>query len=381
MTERETMAHQTPDGGDDVRVGTTGRTSDARPTPMGGDLAGEAGAPAVVGSAQPGAISTYDETAAVPGGGATSVGGTGKTRVGDRVFAWVTTGAGTFVVLLVVLVGIFLVAQAIPAISKDKSNFLTSREWNVTGSELHFGIAGLLWATVIISVIAMVLAVPIAIGIALFMTQYAPKRLSRPIAYIVDLLAAIPSIIYGIWGITVLSPKLEPVQRALYHLGGFPIFKDVGVIRGSIFDGGVVLAIMILPIITAIARDVFERTPNENIEAAWALGATRWEMIRMAVLPYGRAGVVSGAMLGLGRAIGETIAVLLIVSALAPSATFHASIFDGGQTFAAKIANDSAEFGSSPGPYIAAGLVLFILTFAVNAAARAIVDRRKEFTS
>lgn len=375
------MAHQTPDGGDDVRVGTTGRTSDATPTPMGGDLAGEAGAPAVVGSAQPGAISTYDETAAVPGGGATSVGGTGKTRVGDRVFAWVTTGAGTFVVLLVVLVGIFLVAQAIPAISKDKSNFLTSREWNVTGSELHFGIAGLLWATVIISVIAMVLAVPIAIGIALFMTQYAPKRLSRPIAYIVDLLAAIPSIIYGIWGITVLSPKLEPVQRALYHLGGFPIFKDVGVIRGSIFDGGVVLAIMILPIITAIARDVFERTPNENIEAAWALGATRWEMIRMAVLPYGRAGVVSGAMLGLGRAIGETIAVLLIVSALAPSATFHASIFDGGQTFAAKIANDSAEFGSSPGPYIAAGLVLFILTFAVNAAARAIVDRRKEFTS
>jgi phosphate transport system permease protein len=171
------------------------------------------------------------------------------------------------------------------------------------------------------------------------------------------------------------------VQRALYHLGGFPIFKDVGVIRGSIFDGGVVLAIMILPIITAISRDVFERTPRANVEAALALGATRWEMIRMAVLPYGRAGVVSGAMLGLGRAIGETIAVLLIVSALAPSANFQASMFDGGQTFAAKIANDSAEFGSSPGPYIAAGLVLFVLTFAVNAAARSIVNRRKEFTS
>jgi phosphate transport system permease protein len=375
------MTHRTPAGGDDARVGTAGRASDGTPNQSGDDRSSEAGAPVVVGSAQPGAISTYDDSAPVFGAGSTSVGGSGKTRIGDRVFAWVTAGAGTFVIALVILVGIFLVAQAIPAISKDKSNFLTSRAWDVTGSELHFGIAGLLWATILISVIAMVIAVPIAIGIALFMTQYAPKRLSRPIAYIIDLLAAIPSIIYGIWGITVLAPRLEPVQRALYHLGGFPIFKDVGVIRGSIFDGGVVLAIMILPIITAISRDVFERTPRANVEAALALGATRWEMIRMAVLPYGRAGVVSGAMLGLGRAIGETIAVLLIVSALAPSANFQASMFDGGQTFAAKIANDSAEFGSSPGPYIAAGLVLFVLTFAVNAAARSIVNRRKEFTS
>jgi phosphate transport system permease protein len=168
-------------------------------------------------------------------------------------------------------------------------------------------------------------------------------------------------------------------QRVLYHLGGIPLFKDVGIVRGTIFDGGLVLAIMILPIITAISRDVFERTPTENIEAAFALGATKWEMIRVAVLPYGRPGVISGAMLGLGRALGETIAVLLIVSAPSPDSPFHVSIFNNGQTFAAKIAGDSAEFPGSPGPYIAAGLVLFVLTFVVNATARAIVNRRREF--
>ena len=147
----------------------------------------------------------------------------------------------------------------------------------------------LLWVTVVISLLAMLIAVPIAIGIALFITQYAPRRLARPVAYVVDLLAAIPSIIYGIWGITVLAPKLAPVQRALYHIPG-PLFQDKNVEQGTIFNGGLVLAIMILPIITAISRDVFDRTPRQNVEAAWALGATRWEMIRLAVLPYGRPG-------------------------------------------------------------------------------------------
>jgi phosphate transport system permease protein len=380
MPVRDTMTQPTPEG--DPATSDFGPASEPLPAPsIGGESVLHRDAVLAIGSAQPGAISTGEDMAPVLGAGQRSVGGTAKSRLGDRLFGWLAGGSGAFVVLLVVLVGVFLVAQAIPAISQDKSNFFTSRDWDVTGAQLHFGIAGLLYATVLISLIAMVIAVPVSIGIALFMTQYAPKRLRRPIAYIIDLLAAIPSIIYGIWGITVLAPKLEPVQRALYHLGGFPIFKDVGVIRGSIFDGGVVLAVMILPIITAIARDVFERTPEANIEAALALGATRWEMIRMAVLPHGRAGVVSGAMLGLGRALGETIAVLLIVSALAGSAPFHASIFDGGQTFAAKIANDSAEFGNSPGPYIAAGLVLFVLTFVVNAAARSVVNRKKEFTS
>jgi phosphate transport system permease protein len=233
---------------------------------------------------------------------------------------------------------------------------------------------------VVVSLIAMLIAVPISIGIALFITFYAPKVMARPVAYTIDLLAAIPSIVYGIWGIAILAPHLTGVQRALYHLG-IGIFSDKHVLTGSIFDGSIVLAVMILPIITAISRDVFERTPRYNIEAALALGATRWEMIRLAVLPFGKPGVISASMLGLGRALGETIAISLILSAPASGAPFSWSIFSGGETFASKIANNAAEFGDpkSTGAYIAAGLVLFVLTFIVNAAARAIVNRRKDF--
>jgi phosphate transport system permease protein len=339
----------------------------------------QAGHDVLVGSAQPLAISTLDDTPPVAGAGITSVGGSGKSRIGDRVFSGLASGSGMFVILLVSLVGIFLVIQAIPAIKNDKGNFF-GHQWAVSTGTANFGISGLLWATVIASVIAMIIAVPIAVGIALFMTQYAPKRLVAPIGYVIDLLAAVPSIIYGIWGFTILSGYLAPVQRVLYHLGGLPIFKDQGFITGSIFDGGVVLAIMILPIITAISRDVFARTPRQNIEGAWALGATRWEMIRLAVIPYGRAGVVSGSMLGLGRALGETIAISLILAAPSPNAPSNLSIFGGGETFASKIANSSGEFANNPGPYIAAGLVLFVLTFVVNAAARTIVNR-KAFSS
>jgi phosphate transport system permease protein len=222
-----------------------------------------------------------------------------------------------------------------------------------------------------------VVAVPLAVGIALFITHYAPKRFARPVAYTIDLLAAIPSIIYGIWGARELAPKLTPVQKGLSHLDFIPLFKQTFG-TGTVFDGGLVLAVMILPIITAISRDVFDRTPNANIEAALALGATRWEMIRMAVLPFGRPGVVSGAMLGLGRALGETVAIYIILS---KTSNFSFSIFNGGETFASKIANNQSEFSQDPGPYIAAGLVLFILTFVVNALARAIVNRRKAFTA
>jgi phosphate transport system permease protein len=328
----------------------------------------------VVGAAYPGAIILPPDQPPVSGGGIISEEG-GRRRVGDRVFSSFAMGSGLFVIVLVGLVGLFLVLQAVPAIRDDTGNFF-GHQWQVTTNKADFGISGLLWATVIASAIAMVLAVPVAVGIALFMTQFAPKRLTGPIGYIIDLLAAIPSIIYGIWGYTILSPALAPVQRTLYHLGRIPIFKDQGFITGSIFDGGVVLAIMILPIVTAISRDVFARTPREHVEAAWALGATRWEMIRLAVLPHGRAGVVSGSMLGLGRALGETIAVMLILSAPSSSAPFNTSIFNGGETFASKIANSSGEFANNPGPYIAAGLVLFVLTFIVNAIARAIVERK-----
>jgi phosphate transport system permease protein len=337
--------------------------------------------PVIVGSAEPLAIGVGIGAGGPPvlGAGSASPGTPkGKIRIGDKVFAGMTSGASGFVIVLVVLVAIFLLIKSIPSILDDKVNFLTSTEWSPTVGNLRFGVAPLLYTTVLISIVALVISVPIAVGIALFITQYAPRRIAKPVAYVIDLLAAIPSIIYGVWGFSQLAPKLEGVQRTLYHLGGFPLFKDKGILNGTLFDGGVVLAVMILPIVTAIARDVFERTPRANKEAALALGSTKWEMIRMSVLPYGRAGVVSGAMLGLGRALGETIAVLLILSKVSK---FDPSIFSGGETFASKIANNAAEFNSakSTGAFIAAGLVLFVLTFIVNAAARWIVNRRKEF--
>ncbi|MEO6503635.1 MAG: phosphate ABC transporter permease subunit PstC [Jatrophihabitantaceae bacterium] len=307
----------------------------------------------------------------------------GPGRAADRVLAALTSGAGASMVLLIGLVTAFLLIKALPAIAANKSNFLTSRNWDVGSGTLDFGVLPLLWVTVLISVLAMALAVPVAIGIALFISQYAPSRLARPVAYVIDLLAAIPSIIYGIWGIAVLAPAIQPVADLLSrHAGWIPFLKDYNVKGGTIFTGGVVLAVMILPIITAIGRDVFERTPRANIEAAWALGATHWEVVRLAVLPYGRPGLVSGAMLGLGRALGETIAISLILSKVSNAGAFSFSIFNGGETFASKIANNASEFNSptQTGAYIVAGLVLFVLTFAVNAAARWVVNRRKEFS-
>jgi phosphate transport system permease protein len=310
--------------------------------------------------------------------------GKAKIRLGDRIFRYLTAGSGLFVVALIALVAVFLVAQAVPSILDDKVNFFTSRLWQVDSSApLRFGIVDMLWTTVLGSVMAMLLALPVAVGIALFITQYAPKGLARPVAFVVDLLAAIPSIVYGVWGIYVLAPKLGGVRSFLTDvLGWFPLFKQTKTDVGTVFVGGIVLAIMILPIITAIAREVFERTPRANIEAAWALGSTRWEMIRLSVLPYGRPGVISGAMLGLGRALGETIAITLILSKMGDGSPFSPSLFSGGETFASKIANSAAEFSDpkQTGAFIAAGLVLFVLTFAVNAAARIVVNRRKEFS-
>jgi phosphate transport system permease protein len=328
----------------------------------------------VVTSAQPLAVPITDQPA-VSGARRPAAAG-GRVRIGDRVMSALTAGSAWFVILLVVLIAVFLLIKSLPSIADDKSSFFTSTDWDVTPGNLHFGIAALLWVTVIISVIALIVAVPIAIGIALFITHYAPRRIAKPVAYVIDLLAAIPSIVYGIWGALVLAPKLEPVQRFLSHIP-LPLFELKHPTR-TIFDGSVVLAVMVLPIVTAISREVFERTPRANIEAALALGATRWEVVRTAVLPYGRAGVVSGAMLGLGRALGETIAVYLIV---ATSGHFTLSVFDGGTTFASQIALGSSEFNNeqTTGAYIAAGLVLFVLTFVVNAAARAIVNRKKEF--
>ncbi|GAA2107543.1 phosphate ABC transporter permease subunit PstC [Microlunatus panaciterrae] len=299
-------------------------------------------------------------------------------RRGDRIFFGSAAGSGVVIVLLVLFVGLFLLALALPSLAADKANFLASSEWKVAGNELRFGIAGLLWTTVLSSVVAMAIAVPIAIGVALFVTQYVPRRVAGPLAFMVDLLAAVPSIVFGLWGIAVLAPRLQPVTRWLSDtLGWFPLFRPGLTSDGTVFVAAVVLAIMILPIVSAISRDVFERTPRDQMEAALALGATRWEMIRTAVLPYGRSGVISASMLGLGRALGETVAVMIILAQPSEGERFNPSLFAGGETFASKIANNAQEFDSpsKTGAYIASGLVLFLVTFVVNALARVIAER------
>ena len=319
-----------------------------------------------------------------PSGDPNSGAGASTGTTGDRVFGGLAMGAGLVVVAIVSLVAIFLLIQAIPAISKDKVNFLTSREF--TSSSLRFGIVQLLWTTVTSSLVALVLAVPFAIGIALFLTHYAPAWFARIGAALIDLLAAVPSIVYGLWGFYVVAPKFVHVQNALNSvLGWIPLFGNVPTVTGgaTIMMVGVVLAIMILPIITALSREVFAQTPVTHKEGALALGATRWEMIRTAVLPFGRPGVISASMLGLGRALGETIAVLFILSALPGTPKWTWSLFNGGSTFASQIASDAPNDqndANSMGALIAAGLVLFVLTFVVNAIARVIIERRKEFS-
>lgn len=307
-----------------------------------------------------------------------------RTRVGDRVMTGITSGSGIAIIALVVAVGLFLLTTAVPSVIKDQVPFLFSREWNVADStNLRFGIVDLLWTTVLSSAVAMAIAVPVAIGIALFITQYAPRRVARPAAFVIDLLAAVPSIIYGLWGLIILAPVIKPLANALNSaLGWIPLFGHGIDSAGTVFTASIVLAIMVLPIVTAISRDVFDQTPLLHKEAALALGATKWEMIRTAVLPFGRPGAISASMLGLGRALGETIAVSIILSKPPTGVSFNPSLFYGGETFASKIANNAAEFDSptKTGAYVAAGLVLFLLTLAVNALARVIINRRREFS-
>jgi len=310
----------------------------------------------------------------------------GTGRLGDRLFGGAARGAGVLVILLVTLIAVFLLSQALPALSKNKANFLTSTEWTVSGDNPRFGVANLLWVTISSSAIAMAIAVPVGVGVALFITQYSPGWLSRPAAALIDLLAAVPSIIYGIWGAFVFGPHILGLQNLINKLlGWLPLFgNDTGGVSssGTIFFIGIVLSIMVLPIVTALSREVFAQTPVTHKEGALALGATKWEMIRTAVLPFGKPGVISASMLGLGRALGETVAVLIIVSSLAGDAKWSWSLFNGGETFASKIANNAAEFDSAQktGAFVAAGLVLFILTFIVNAIARVVIERRKAFS-
>ena len=301
----------------------------------------------------------------------------GKRRIGDVAFAGLAQGSGILILLILAGVAAFLIIQAWPSLSANTVNFLTTKEWapNVR-EEPAFGVAALAFGTVLAAAIALLMALPVAIGIALFIVFYAPRRLASLLGYLVDLLAAIPSVVYGLWGIGFLAPQLVPVFDAMTrHLGWIPLFAGPASTSGrTILTASVALAVMVLPIITAMSRDVFRQTPQGHREAALAMGATRWEMIRLAVLPFGKSGVIGGAMLGLGRALGETMAVAMILS---PSLVISWNLLQSGnQTIAAHIALQYPEAtGYGVSALIAAGLVLFAITLVVNMGARYVVAR------
>lgn len=298
-----------------------------------------------------------------------------KVRPGDRIFTGLATGAGIAILVVLAGVALFLFVEAWPAITADSEDL-------PGGKSLVSYIGPLLFGTLLGAAIALALAGPLAIAIALYITHYAPRKIAGGLSLLIDLLAAVPSIIYGFWGAYTLAPKTVGPSRWLEeNLGFIPIFAGpVSVTGRTMLVVGVVLAVMILPVITAIAREVFKQTPLLHQEAALALGATRWEMIRMTVLPFGRSGVIGGVMLGLGRALGETMAVAIILS-VGGGVTFTLITSDNPSTIAANIALEFPEYtGLDVNTLVASGLVLFLITLAVNMLARAIVNRRRDFS-
>ncbi len=296
-----------------------------------------------------------------------------QARLGDVIFRRLALGAGVTILVALAAVAIFLVAQSLPALLADPADLRGEPE-----SFWHY-VAPLAFGTVWAAAIALVIAIPIAIGIALFISHYAPRRLAQPLGYIIDLLAAVPSVVYGLWGITVLAPAAVPFYQWLTeNVGWFPLFAPPASGTGrTVLTVAIVLAVMVLPIITALCREVFVQTPVLHEEAAYALGATRWEMIRMTVFPYARSGIVSASMLGLGRALGETMAVAMVLS---PSAIISLAILtpENPSTIAANIAlNFPESAGLQVNALIATGLILFVITLIVNSIARTVVNRHE----
>jgi phosphate transport system permease protein len=297
----------------------------------------------------------------------------------ENGFRGITSTAGIAVLVIIVAIAVFLISKAIPALRADHANFLTFKNWFTNDNPPMFGIAALAFGTLVTSVIALLLAVPVAVSIALCLTHYAPPRVGATLGFAIDLLAAVPSIVYGLWGRDYLVGPVSGLSAWLHqYFGWIPLFGSDGPYGKSILLGSMVLAIMILPIVTALTREVFAQTPKMNEEAALALGATKWEMIRTAVFPYGRPGVIAAVMLGLGRALGETIALALT---LGSTFTISADLLgNGGNTIAANIAHNFGEADATGrGALIASGLVLFAITLVVNVGARAIIYRRREF--
>ncbi|MGD9792008.1 MAG: phosphate ABC transporter permease subunit PstC [Acidimicrobiia bacterium] len=301
----------------------------------------------------------------------------GRRRIADPAFRYVSTGAGLFVLLVLALIAYSTTKEAWPVFREEGLGFLTQRRWAV--NEEIFGALGFIVGTLLSSLVALVLAVPVSIGIALFVTEVAPERLKKPTIYLMDLLAVIPSVVFGLWGFNVLAPRLKgPYTSVSDALGNIPLLGRLfaGPVQSgyTIFTAGIILAIMITPIVSSLAREVFATVPRGDKEGALALGATRWEMIRGAVFPHSRTGLTGAVMLGLGRAMGETIAVALVIGGAVPQVS--ARLFAASDSMPAVIAR---QWGEAEGLHRAAliglGVMLFVITVVINLSANAIVTR------
>jgi phosphate ABC transporter permease protein PstC len=311
---------------------------------------------------------------ATTGGGRSRVERSPLSGLADKALRYTLTGLAVAVLALLAYFFIKLAVESKPAFEKfGVFGFIFTNDWDVAGNV--FGALPLVVGTLITAGLALLIGVPIAVATALYLTELCPARIRGTLTVMVDLLAAVPSVVYGLWGFFFLIPKLRPAEQWFSDTFSFLPFVGGHVAGPSYFIAGLILAIMILPIVSAISREVLATVPADHKEAALALGTTRWEMIRLAVLPYARRGIVGGAMLGLGRAIGETIAVTLVIG---NAPIIGKSMFDQGYSLAAVIANEFGEAASDPlhrAALIAAGLVLFVLTLLVNIGARLLVAR------
>ena len=305
---------------------------------------------------------------------------TTEPRRSDKVFRGVVTAGGLSSLMLLGLIALFLGYRGFEVLRQEGLGFITHSDWSISTDdagnviESHFGLAAMLVGTILCSLIAVVIALPISVFCALFLNFYAPGWLKKIMVTIIDVMAAFPSILFGIWGFLVLMPSVEYWSKLLHkYLGFIPAFDmQVPVFTRSPFVAGVVLSIMIIPIITSVAREIFSQAPLDRIQAAYALGATRWAMIKAVVIPHGRSGVIGGAMLGLGRAMGETVAVFTVLN-IVFQINWEMLLGAGGNVASLII----LKFGDAS-PYeikalMAAGLILFLLTLVVNALADLIV--------
>ena len=297
---------------------------------------------------------------------------------GDRVFNRVITVAAFSALAVLAGIAIFLGAQTIPVLQTQGLSFLTTTAWDINTDPPTAGIWGMLYGSVVLAIIALVIAVPASLMMSIFMVFLAPKRLASILTNLIDLMAAIPSVILGLWAFYVLNPTAEVWQQLLnQYLGWIPLFQNTsGNFLGTPFIAGFVLAIMMIPIVTSVTREVLSRTPPDLINASEALGCSMWTMLRFVALPYGRGGIVGGIMLGLGRALGETIAVFFVLKIVFDT-NWYNIIESGGGSVATLIVS---RFGEISGPYelqllLAAGFFLFIMTLIVNVLANLIVNR------